>query len=207
MDKQLSEEKKGNRYRPEYYVQGIDGGVSNKNLDHMKLSHRELVHGMVRVVQTMVRENDPLIPSYIEHMSFITSLASEGSFVNEPFLRYDRYIIDKALRLGANFKVDSAASSRFFHRGNTYAARNLESRQGGYQGRGRGRGNRQGNWREAEQSSSSVNQYAQQGALESSEEICEVYNTKFCYGRCNKQHICSICRNKHKAINCTVASK
>lgn len=136
MDKQLSEEKKGNKYRPEHYVQGVDGGVSSKNLDHMKLSHRESIHGMVRVVQTMVRDSDPLLSSYIEHLSFITSLAAEGGFVNEPFLRYDKYIVDKALRLGSTFEVDSAASSS-----NTFAARNLESHRGGSQGRSRCRGN------------------------------------------------------------------
>lgn len=155
----------------------------------------------------MVRDSDQLLSSYIEHMSFITSLAAEGGFVNDPFLRYDRYIVDKALRLGSNFEVDSAASSRFFHGGNTFAARNLESRKGGPQGRGRGRRNRQGFWRDADQSSSASSQHTQQGQMDLSEEICEVYNTKFCYGRCNKQHICSICRKKHKAINCTVPTK
>lgn len=97
VDKHMSEERRGNFYRPEYFVQGVDGGCSVKSMDHMKLSHREFIHGMTRVVQNMLRENDPLLPSYIEPMCFVTSLAAEGGFINEPFLKYDRYIIDKAL--------------------------------------------------------------------------------------------------------------
>lgn len=206
MDKHLSEEHKGNVYRPEYFVQCVDGGVSTKNLDHMKLSHREFVHGMVRVMQNMVRENDPRLQSYIDHMCFVTSLASEGGFVNEPFLKYDRYVVDKAIRTGGNFEVDSAASSRYFHGGNTFAARNLESRRGGGSGRGKNRGGGRAFWRDHDQTTNSVS-VPQPTNPEYSDEICEVYNTKFCYGRCNKQHICSICKNKHKAINCTLVTK
>lgn len=204
VDKHLSEERKGNIYRLEYFVQGIDGGVSSKNLDHMKLSHREFIHGMVRVLQNMVRENDPRISSYVEHMSFVTSLAAEGGFVNEPFLRYDRYVVDKALRTSGNFEIDSAASSRFFHGGNTFAARNLESRRGGVSGRGRNRGGGRSFWKDHDQTTATT---VQSSNPEYSDEICETYNTKFCYGRCNKQHICSICKNKHKAINCTLVTK
>lgn len=148
VDKQLTEEKKGNKYRPEYYVQGVDSNVSVKNLDYTKLNHRELIHGMVRVVQNMIRESDPLLSSYVEHLSFVTSLAAEGGFVNEPFLKYDHYIVDKAMRTGSGFGVDATATSRFFHGGNTYAARNLESKRGSSNFRGRGWGARQINWRE-----------------------------------------------------------
>lgn len=45
VDRQLCEEKRGNKYCPEFYVQSIDNNVPIKNIDFMKLSHRELVHG------------------------------------------------------------------------------------------------------------------------------------------------------------------
>lgn len=67
-------------------------------MDFNKLSHRDLIHGMSRVVQNMVRESDPRLSSYVDHMVFMTSLAAEGGFVNEPFLKYDHHVVDKAMR-------------------------------------------------------------------------------------------------------------
>lgn len=50
-------------------------------------------------------------------MSFITGLAAEGGFVNEPFLQYDRCVVEKAIHTGQGFCLDPAISSRFFHGG------------------------------------------------------------------------------------------
>lgn len=111
IDKHLSEEKRGNKYRPEFYVQCIDNNVPVKNMDFNKLSHRDLIHGMSRVVQNMVRESDPRLSSYIDHMVFMTSLAAEGGFINEPFLKYDHHVVDKAMRTGSGFDIDPMASS------------------------------------------------------------------------------------------------
>lgn len=97
-------------------------------MDFNKLSHRELVHGMTRFVQNMIHESDPLLSSYVDHLVFLTSLAAEGGFINEPFLKYDHYVVDKAMRTGSGFDVDSMAISRYF---------NMDSRRGN---RGRGRG-------------------------------------------------------------------
>lgn len=62
-----------------------------------------MVHGMVRVIENMIHEGDPLLASYVNHVAFMTSLAAEGGCVNEPFLKYDHYIVDKAIRMGQGF--------------------------------------------------------------------------------------------------------
>lgn len=89
-------------------IQGIDGNVSVKSLDYTKLTYTEL---MVRVVQNMIREADPLLSLYVEHLLFITSLVTEGGFINEPFLKYDHHIVDKAMRTNSGFGIDPTATS------------------------------------------------------------------------------------------------
>lgn len=59
VDNHILEDKKGNRYRPELYMQNVDGFNPVKSLDYMKLSHRAFIHGMTRVLQSMVQDGDP----------------------------------------------------------------------------------------------------------------------------------------------------
>lgn len=105
-------------------------------------------------------------------------LPQKRGFVNEPFLRYDRTIMDKAMRLGQGFVQDPTVSSRYFYGGDTYAARNVDNCQGG--NRNCSRVGRAPSWRDQEspQHQSAMPLSSPKGTAE----ICEVYNTKFCYG-------------------------
>ena len=186
-----TDQPKGKFYRPETYIQHLDRGIPLKNVDFAALRHAELVHGMVRVVQHMYANNDPKLGSYIDHLTFLTGIAVDGAFVNEAYLKYDRYVADTVIKGADSFPVgDTVATSRFFNASNTYAQRTAESNMGK---RGRRIWRNKSKLSEDDQSPSSP---------EGIDDICNDFNTRYCPGKCGKKHCCLICKGRHKSVNC-----
>lgn len=176
--------------RPEYFVQYRDNHVALKNVDHNKLTYNSLVYGMCRIVkQLYVTEGD--VRSYLDHMLYVTKLASLGEYTDSAFIGYDRAVIDAVISKDiptfvAGYQV---AASLNFHSSNLI--RNQTERQSqNFRGRGRGRGR----WVRSDKKPSTI----PEGFPEN---VCYDFNYKTCDG-CAKNHTCRICAGIHKAINC-----
>ena len=109
---------KGLLLRPEYYIQHKDQGVPVKSLDHTKLSYKQLVCGMGRVLKYLIQSGYEFM-SYLEHYNFVTLHASRHNFLDMAFVGYDRYIVDRVLggETAGFCAGDSLAVSTFFHAG------------------------------------------------------------------------------------------
>ena len=185
---------KGIQLRPEYYVQHVDQGIAIKNLDHTKLSYRELASGMSRVLEYIVLVNGDAT-SYLEHMVFITKQASVHHFNDSAYVSYDRAVVDKVVK-GYSKKFiagDTLSVASHFHAGNLLLQNNTRRQFG----RGRGyRGRRSGYFDNDRVGEASVPEGFPP-------EVCYNYNYRSCSGvNCQKQHVCRLCKGLHRAHGC-----
>ena len=70
---------------PEYYIQHVDKGVAVKSLDHNKLTYKDLVSGMGRVMHYLVSVGGDW-GSYLRHFNVIMSQASRHQFLDQAFV-------------------------------------------------------------------------------------------------------------------------
>ena len=87
---------KGLLLRPEYYIQHVDKGVSVKSLDHTKLTFKELISGMGRVMLHLTATGGDL-NSYVRHFNFVAKQAASHSFTDAAYISYDRYVVDQVI--------------------------------------------------------------------------------------------------------------
>ena len=197
--------KKGMVYRPEYYIQHIDRGVQVKSLDHTKLTFKELVSGMGRVMQHLF-DNGGDLAGYLGHFNFIAEQAHQHNFVDMAFVGYDRFVVDKYIKLESSNKFplvfsvgDVLGVSSHFHAGNFQSTQKKST--GSFRGsRGGGRYpyRRYGDY--SQDKSRDVKEATVPEGFP--EEICYAWNYKNCSGKCFKKHECRVCGSDHKAINC-----
>ena len=192
---------KGLLLRPEYYIQHKDKGVAVKNLDHSKLTFKELMSGMGRVMLHLAKTGGELI-SYIEHFNYLVRQAGVHNFTDAAYVSYDRHVVDqyingdsKSFNAGDLFGV-----ALHFHAGNLASARPSFVR-----GRGRGYrrgGYRQQGWQESDKDRDNDRNQHQPPSLEGfPEDVCYGYNYRSCSGKCSKSHVCRLCRGLHKATS------
>ena len=197
---------KGLLMRPEYYVQHVDKGVPVKNLDHSKLTFKELMSGMSRVMLHLAKTGGDL-GSYLEHFSFITRKAGAHSFLDSAYVSYDRSVVDQVILGEADtfVKGDLFAVPLHFHAGNLVQPKPPLPTY--FQQRGRGRGYRRGGgrWQNFNDSASDRDRDKdkdkdKEPLLEGfPEDVCYNYNYRSCHGKCSKSHVCRMCRGAHKA--------
>ena len=115
---------KGIVYRPEYYIQHVYRGTQVKMLAHTKLTLKELMSGMGRVMQYILDSGGDLA-GYIGHFNFVAEQAHQHNFVDQAFVGYDRFVIDKFIKLETSNKLpkvfsvgDVLAVASHFHAGN-----------------------------------------------------------------------------------------
>ena len=190
----ISASTKGMELRPEYYIQHVDQGVAIKSIDHTKLTFRELISGMGRVLEYLVQINWEAT-SYLEHFNFLTKQASVHSFNDSAYVAYDRAVVDKVI-CGVNKRFvagDSLAVSSHFHAGNLSQPPPSTSKR--FAGRGRGYRQRRLGTYDNDPESSVPDGFPP--------EICYNFNYRSCSGtNCQKQHICRSCKGHHRAIGC-----
>lgn len=176
---------KGILLRPEYYVQHKSNGVAIRNLDHSKLTFRELCYGMDCILVHLLKTGGDAL-SYASHKLFVSSQAKSGRFVDRALVDYDRHVIDKVIEGESSTFItgDLLGVALYFHGGNTLP-RLPESKSG------RPKKNR----RQREDGEGGVPD-------DFPENICYGFNYGRCSGVCSKQHICRICKAKHKAVGC-----
>ena len=201
---------KGLLLRPEYYVQHIDKGTSVKSLNHTKMSLKELMSGMSRVMLHLDKSGGDL-GGYLEHFSFIARKAEHG-FVDSAYVSYDRLVMDQYINGESDTIVrrDPFAVALSFHVGNLAPAKPVFPKPG--RGRGFRRGGRFPYWNEGERDKDKERDREHQvsPSLEGfPENICYNYNYRVCHGKCARSHICRMCRGPHKASSgsCTPNKK
>ena len=132
---------KGLLLRPEYYVQHKDKGTPVKNLDHTKLTFKELMSGMGRVMLHLSKTGGN-VASHMCHFSFLMRKAGAHSFNDLAYVGYDRHVVDPVI-IGES--EDFVAGDLFgialhFHAGNLAQPKSSFT----YPRPGRGRGFRRG---------------------------------------------------------------
>ena len=190
---------KGILLKPEYYIQHVDQGTAIKSLDHTKLSYRDLMSGMSRVLEYLsTTGNAEATHSYLQHMIFLTKQASAHHFVDSAYVAYDRAVVDKVVKGQSHLFTagDTLAVASHFHVGNLAPSVNNNKRQTGrgrgFRGRGRG---------------SSFFDYDRESSAAVPDgfptDICFNYNYRSCSGaNCSKQHVCRQCKGMHRAQGC-----
>ena len=81
IDPNLQASTKGLLLRPEYYIQHVDKKLSVKSLDHTKLSFKELMSDIGRVMLHLSSTGGDLI-SYVHHFTFIAKQAAVHNFTD-----------------------------------------------------------------------------------------------------------------------------
>ena len=181
---------KGMKLRPEYYVQHVDQGVQIKSLDHNKMSYRELVSGMGKVMLYLLHSGGD-VSSYIQHFNFIAEQAHKNNFTDQAFVCYERAVTDKVIKsdgLVTFVAGDTLAVASNFHAGNL-----LVNKRAYKPSAHRGR-----------KSYGKSQNYSDKDSMPEvfPEDICYGYNYRNCSGACSKSHICRLCKGKHKATTC-----
>ena len=198
---------KGVMYRPEYYFQHVDRGTQVKLLDHSKLTYKELVSGMGRVMQYLF-DNGGDLAGYIGHFNFIAEQAHQHSFVDQAFVGYDRFVVDKYIKLESSNKStkifsvgDVLGVSSHFNAGNLQP---VQRKSNSFRG---SRGGHYQNRRFYDQSDR--NRESKEAGVPEGfpEEICYAWNYKSCSGKCSKKHECRVCGQDHKASACQSKNK
>ena len=199
---------KGLLLRPEYYVQHKDKGVPVKNLDYSKMSFKELMSGMGRVMSHLSKTGGD-VASYIEHFSFITRKAGAHTFVDSAYVGCERHVTDQFINGDTEKFVagDLFGIALYFHAGNVVQARPQVTKP--FRGRGFRRGRPWG-WDSDRGINHERDSPAQNPPLDGfPDDICYKYNYKICTGKCFKSHVCRMCKGNHKAISgqCPTTSK
>ena len=202
--------KKGMVYRQEYYIQHIDHGVQVKSLDHTKLTFKELVSGMGRVMQHLFEIGGDLA-GYLGHFNFVAEQAHQHNFSDQAFVGYDRFVVDKYIKLETANKSPLVFSvgevlgvSSHFHAGN-FMSVPKKSAGSGFRG---SRGGRYPYRRYGDYSQEKGREVKEASVPEGfPEDICYAWNYKSCSGKCSKKHECRVCGSDHKASNCQSKNK
>ena len=181
---------KGLELRPEYYVQHLERGTPVKSLDHSKMSTEELIFGMVSVLEHLI-ENGGEWGDYAKHLNFVCRQVMERTFVAAAFVGYDRMVVDKFMKgHSATFvEGDTVAAASNFHAGHFKNAFRSRMRRPDL-------AKRPDDTREDAVLSRMPEDWP--------EEVCFNWNTRSCYGKCLKLHVCAKCRYRHKVGQCRV---
>lgn len=93
IDPEAASKAAGINLRPDFYVQYKDNNVQIRNLDHKKLSYRNLVYGMCCVAKHVKAVGGDL-DSYLDHMIFISKTAQSELY---QVVAFADYVVDKVV--------------------------------------------------------------------------------------------------------------
>lgn len=116
VDPEASNHSAGILFRPEFYALHKLNNIPLRQVDFRKMSFKQLVYGMTRVAQH-IRVSGYDIDGYLSYAEFITTHASDDSYMDCAYAEYDHYVIDNFLKNPvAGFKItDSVAIGHAFH--------------------------------------------------------------------------------------------
>ena len=167
----------------------------DKSFDEM--SYRELVFGMVCVLQSIMKSQDARFSAegYLEHFKYITLKEIRPTYTAKSVAKYEHDVTSKVAEGIVGFMAaEHTANATHFGIENTKAyieAMRLLQQQTNNQ-----QGGRQGNH---------GNQSNQRGGNSAPriwcpDDVCASWNFTTCtWNPCHKQHVCCICRGNHMA--------
>ena len=182
---------KGLLLRPEYYIQHIKAGTPLKQIDHNKLSYKDLVYGWFCVLHHLQATGGD-VQGYLGHCKFTSEQAMSDSFVDSAFIKYDRHVVSKVVdglsntfTIGDNLGVASCMN----------AASLLPPKLTTQRKSGRFKPKRN----QSDTKDKSDPSYMPDGFPE---DVCYSFNYRSCSGKCSKKHSCRICKGDHPAKSC-----
>lgn len=174
-------------YRPDYHVLHCEEGEPIKQVSHKNMSYRKLVHGMVLVARH-IRKNGGDLDRYLAHMDYVTRHGKNADYMDSAYVEYDKMIIDDLVREpSSGLKVgDVMASSFCFHDVTRYH-----------------KSNNQPSIPSKKKKKSKIRQ-GDQVPDDYPPENCFFWNYRTCVSpNCNRNHVCRICGENHRAMACS----
>ena len=182
---------KGLLVRPEYYVQHVKAGTALKQIDHNKLSYKELVYGWFCVLHHL-HANGGDVLGYMGHCKFASEQAMSDNFIDSAFVKYDRHVVSKVVdglsntfTVGDNLGVASCMN----------AASLVPPKPTAQKRSGRFKPKRN----PSDSKDKSDSSYMPEGFPE---DVCYSFNYRSCTGKCSKKHSCRNCKGDHPAKSC-----
>lgn len=116
VDPDASNRNAGMLFRPEYYALHKLNNIPVRQLDHRRMSFKQLMYGMTCVAQH-VRSSGYDIDGYLSHVEFISRHVSDDSYIDSAYADYDKFVIDNFLKSPiSGFRIaDSVAIGHAFH--------------------------------------------------------------------------------------------
>ena len=183
---------KGMSFKPEYYVKHVKGGIPLKQIDHTKLSYREMVYGWFCIIQCLnLFKVEGDVESYIGHCKYVVQQAMASQFVDSANVNYDRHVVTNVIQGDTDTFVvgDTLEVASSFHAGNLFPTK---SKVKGFEGQ---------KWNKKQSDKSDDG--SKSGVLDAFPNyVCFAYNFKRCTGTCSKKHICHSCGGNHRAYGC-----
>lgn len=184
--------KTGQFLRPEYHYCVLEKGMPIKSADASKLSINEYLYGMCLVLDHLI-DTDGDWKSYFAHYKRMMKFFIGKRYVNAAYISYDKEVVDSYLkhpRSGFN-AADTLAIPTHFCSANEHDTYNVRASRGNKRGRG--------------SESKSKSGTPANPPEDWPEDVCYIFNSSFCVGACNKQHVCGRCHIRgHKMGACRV---
>lgn len=190
--------------KPEFYVQFRDSNIQVKDLDHRKMSFRDLIYGMCCVLKHLKSVSGD-VDSYLEHMTFILKTGQSELYQDVAFCDYNKFVTDKVIEGKSTSFIpsDSLGFSSHFHAATLNLDKQAELLAASQYNRGSGMGSRRGRRGRRGGVQRNQNTSGSEAPDDYPEDNCFAWNYRKCFlQNCPKEHVCRICKQRHKAIGC-----
>lgn len=183
----LDHRQPGMMYRPEYHVLHEEEGEPIKQVSHKMMTYCKLVHGMVRVAK-VIRASGGDIDNYLSHMDYVTRHGKNEDYQDSAYIDYDKMVVDEFIgNPSAGIKVGNVMASSFcFHdvtRVHKPSSQTTLLRK--------------------KKKNKPSNRQGEVVPEDYPPENCFYWNYRSCVmTNCNRNHVCRIGGENHRAVNC-----
>lgn len=177
----------GMMLRPEYHVLHEEEGEPLKQISHKMMTYRKLVHGMVLVAKD-IRSRGGDIDSYLSHMDYVTRHGKNEDYQDSAYIEYDRMVVDEFIKNpSAGIKVGNVMASSFcFHdvtRIHKSSSQVMSAKK--------------------KKRNKPASRQVDMVPEDYPPDNCFYWNYRSCVmSNCNRNHVCRICGENHRAVNC-----
>lgn len=204
IDPESARKSTGIYLKPEFYVQFKDNNVQVKDLDHKKMSFRGLIYGMCCVLKHL-KSTGGDVDSYLEHLIFVSRTGQTELYQDVAFCDYNKFVTDKVIdgKSSSFIPNDSLGFSSHFHAATLNLDKQAELLAASQYNRGLGSGLRRGRRGRRGGMQRFHTNVGSEAPEDYPEENCFAWNYRKCLlQNCPKEHVCRICKQRHKAIGC-----
>lgn len=166
----------------------------------MNLKAEELLFDTIAVYDYLMSSRGDA-RGYFKHLQFICRHLMERNFTVVACAKYDKHVVDQVIAGKGKFSdLDPIASGLFLHGGAVVRSETqCQSPTQWY------RPLPQGSARFSQLRDCNRENIPSFMPENWPTEICFIFNTRSCFGRCSKQHICGYCHMTHRLADCKFA--